>query len=1857
MSSNRDVHLDISATDRASGPLGRIDRQAQKLQETMEAFDGKRVASSFSAIARAAAIGGRAVEREMDVLAEAIEKGERNLAAAAKAAERHAKDVAKSQADLEKARSTAGLRGKEAADSAARVKALEIERIKALKASSKRIADETVKLAREEREKIEAAMAPRASELAGLKGKRGTVAADRRKEISEEIRLMKAQAANLGRLEATISAGGMTGRTRARASELLGGDRIAALQQSATAELDRKIAEANAASRAAADEARAFEASAAKHRKALDDAEKSAAKSRKFIEAEQNRLAGLRETRAKAEQMRQEYQGTTQRVFVAREAFEKSRDPREAARAVDGIAGANGEVLRTADGQKRLAGAADTATSAMKRQKAAFDANRGALADLRHSLAGLLSLYMIIQTAVDQASKAIDAFRSKQSFESRINYTNDADFQDTANQLQYVRDLAQKYGLEIQDLQSRYSSFATAADALGLSTEKVQTVFNGLSAAARVNKMSTDEYGRAITSLTQMIGKNQVMSEELKGQLAEAFPPAVGLFSKAMGYAEHETAKFLKALEDGRFKGEDVIKFAALLEVEFGGAAERAGESFDAMLNRFRNSMTYAREEFAKAGLIDGLTDFMGRAEDFFASDEGKEFFVKAGESAKAFLSLLGYVVENIEIITKIVGGLFLAKGLKMAAGVIASVSKVVYGFGRVAVAVGRNIGSLTNVVSALRVAFASLSGPIGAAITALAFAAPWIYDLISSSSAKKVETAKKLDQINDALGGVSQAAKDANGNVDKLRQSLGRLEISDALDESKVLLGAADRDLISVSDAIIARRNAGQEMETPSGRVIRKRMQDFRSGSLPFQSANGGESLDKHITEWRKFGVINDEEAAALRKYARAAEEAAGRVKDLGKAKSALTDDDAAKGLLGDEAEKAASDNLKKINALTAGIEALDEKAGSDKGMAKAKSGFEAIRQESVKLQTELDRLKGAMSPEDYASKASRIAAAFKTSFQEVTKSIFDAQAAAMGFEVKLGDMGADAVSGLTTLGNTMSPAQASTKLERANYIRSGLIKRGMPNHVADAFLANFQDESGLNPGITEGKPNVHGTRGYGLYQLTDTKAGVGRRTQFEAYAKGRGKSFDDIDTQLDFLIEELRTTERAAGDKIMGSKTTAEAAQAIVSRFLRPAKAHERSRVAKYAGLKDTSSSASVDSSTIGLGDSGIDPNVKFGGFASAEAQRRAISAAAIADSVSGGYGDVARDALQSTFIKNPDMSMNEDLLLAIREKRTDDIISMIGAVDSKAAHAFRRASQGTATLEAASKAMDDADKLAKGTREANAEISEAQRAAMLAGLDDERKRFEIETKAAIDKQVSDGEISRSTGNASLNAKLAEFDAKQAAERAKLLKDNATSAQGRIDAARAPNDLARARVEAEAEAQRQKLTGLEREKFIRDRMNADQIVAEKSAKDAQDAALQAARDANELAGTKNELRKIELQELQKIAAEDKASGLTTSDADKAARVKAAQDVYKASNPGWRSEQILIDNDVSALQAQKEALNAQLQSAMTLGDTGRAEALKAEIRGINDEMLKLIDTAIRAHEAIGGPEAIKAVAGLQQQREAITSSRDAVSGYGQAAEYWGVKSGEALSGGISAFAKAIAESENPWRALVSTVASSVGQIMIDIGAMIVKAVIAKQVMAMLGLDANGAATPGSPAAGGGFFSKLLLGGFQAITGTGSFALPVQHTGGVSGESGGTRRRIGLDGLANLAADERLSITRVGEEVLTEDDPRHISNVGNAVAGLQRTHAAGRVNPSRMAGSVSSGGPSGRFASPIQDAAETMAAAAVGGAGRSEQPVINNLFDVDDFVNRGLSTASGQRAIMNVVTQNPKKFRAALGLP
>lgn len=159
--------------------------------------------------------------------------------------------------------------------------------------------------------------------------------------------------------------------------------------------------------------------------------------------------------------------------------------------------------------------------------------------------------------------------------------------------------------------------------------------------------------------------------------------------------------------------------------------------------------------------------------------------------------------------------------------------------------------------------------------------------------------------------------------------------------------------------------------------------------------------------------------------------------------------------------------------------------------------------------------------------------------------------------------------LAGLLGGGATQIAATGTTPTGKmAETIKAGLMQRGLPEHVADGFIMNFQDESGLNPSINETSPLVPGSRGgFGLAQWTGP-----RRKELEAFAAQRGVPAGDVNTQLDFLMSELQGPESKAAEAILSSQNAGSAAQAIARDFLRPAQEHLDRRMQKYGGVSVT-------------------------------------------------------------------------------------------------------------------------------------------------------------------------------------------------------------------------------------------------------------------------------------------------------------------------------------------------------------------------------------------------------------------------------------------------------------------------------------------------------------------------------------------------------------------------------------------------------------------------------------------------------------------------------------------------------------
>ncbi|MDO4872080.1 MAG: phage tail tip lysozyme [bacterium] len=159
-------------------------------------------------------------------------------------------------------------------------------------------------------------------------------------------------------------------------------------------------------------------------------------------------------------------------------------------------------------------------------------------------------------------------------------------------------------------------------------------------------------------------------------------------------------------------------------------------------------------------------------------------------------------------------------------------------------------------------------------------------------------------------------------------------------------------------------------------------------------------------------------------------------------------------------------------------------------------------------------------------------------------------------------------------------------------NYLKG----KGFSDEVTAGVMAGLNGESfGFDPGAVEGS-NENPGEGYGIAQWS-----FERKARLFEYAKSQGKSNDDLGMQLDFLWQELNSSEINALNGIKAAKTMQEALEAWINLFERPNAIYAAKRIAedisyaegflKLYGGKSTASSTSSnytflgDSLTVGV------------------------------------------------------------------------------------------------------------------------------------------------------------------------------------------------------------------------------------------------------------------------------------------------------------------------------------------------------------------------------------------------------------------------------------------------------------------------------------------------------------------------------------------------------------------------------------------------------------------------------------------------------------------------------------------------
>ncbi|EKG7493833.1 tape measure protein [Escherichia coli] len=249
--------------------------------------------------------------------------------------------------------------------------------------------------------------------------------------------------------------------------------------------------------------------------------------------------------------------------------------------------------------------------------------------------------FISFQAVLSAYQRVLEVGLQRASSERSIDFV----FGDQSTQVKkFIQDLTQITGMDTTETQAQFASFgASAKNTMGL--EGSEELFKNLTGYARLMGRSDEQIQRALTAVSQMSSKGQVMSEELKGQLSEALPGATQAFAKALGLTEKQ---LFDKMKNGDVKASDALpKFAKELgsQINSRGGWKAIQDSTQTMLGNLKNTWNNSLTDIFK-GSEDGLQDFTRSLTNLLNALGGTGKTL--GESFGSLMSDMSHGVDNL---------------------------------------------------------------------------------------------------------------------------------------------------------------------------------------------------------------------------------------------------------------------------------------------------------------------------------------------------------------------------------------------------------------------------------------------------------------------------------------------------------------------------------------------------------------------------------------------------------------------------------------------------------------------------------------------------------------------------------------------------------------------------------------------------------------------------------------------------------------------------------------------------------------------------------------------------------------------------------------------------------------------------------------------------------------------------------------------------------------------------------------------------------------------------------------------------------------------------------------------------------
>jgi tape measure domain-containing protein len=170
--------------------------------------------------------------------------------------------------------------------------------------------------------------------------------------------------------------------------------------------------------------------------------------------------------------------------------------------------------------------------------------------------------------------------------------------------MDFLTNLANKYGQELNGVTSSFARFSAASNAVGMNLQDQYKIYEAMTKAITAFGLTSSEARLTYMALGQMMSKGKVTAEELRRQMGERIPIAMEAMARAAGVSIQELDNLMKRGEV--YSNEVLPRFADELNKMLGDINV---DNIETSLNRLRNTFIALTDDLKVGDLYKKIID------------------------------------------------------------------------------------------------------------------------------------------------------------------------------------------------------------------------------------------------------------------------------------------------------------------------------------------------------------------------------------------------------------------------------------------------------------------------------------------------------------------------------------------------------------------------------------------------------------------------------------------------------------------------------------------------------------------------------------------------------------------------------------------------------------------------------------------------------------------------------------------------------------------------------------------------------------------------------------------------------------------------------------------------------------------------------------------------------------------------------------------------------------------------------------------------------------------------------------------------------------------------------------------------